>query len=79
MSVTLAQAQQQLEAWTSASLALADGQSFSMNGRSLSLTDASEVREMINYWSGVEARLLNAASTGKQRRASIALSNFNHE
>lgn len=76
MSITLASAQEQLAAWTAASLALAQGQSYSMNGRSLSMTDAAQVREMVAYWSGIEARLLDAAATGTTRRASIALARF---
>lgn len=76
MSVTLASAQAQLTAWTAASLALAEGQSYTMNGRSLSLTDAAEVREMLNYWSNIESNLLAAQSSGKTRRAGFSLARF---
>lgn len=76
MTITLASAQTQLAAWLAASEALAQGQSYSMGGRSLSMANATEVREMINYWSGVEARLLHAANTGRNPRAGYALSRF---
>lgn len=76
MTINLASAQANLAAWTAASLALAEGQSYTLNGRSLSMANAAEVREMLNYWSGVEARLLNAAATGKNRRVGVALARF---
>lgn len=56
-TLTLSDAQAQVSAWTAASLALANGQTFSMNGRTLSRTDAAEVRKMLEYWTRIEATL----------------------
>ena len=49
MPLTLTQAQTALDAWIAADLAVAKGQS-SMNGRSLTLANAKEIREQIQYW-----------------------------
>lgn len=48
--VSLLQAQTQLDAWIAASIAVAAGQSFSMGERSLTLVNAKEIREQIDYW-----------------------------
>lgn len=50
MALTLTQAQTALDAWIAADLAVAKGQSYSMNGRSLTLANAKEIREQIQYW-----------------------------
>ncbi len=50
MALTLPQAQTALDAWIAADLAVAKGQSYSMNGRSLTLANAKEIREQIQYW-----------------------------
>lgn len=50
MALTLTQAQTALDAWIAADLAVAKGQSYSMNGRTLTLANAKEIREQIQYW-----------------------------
>ena len=50
MALTLTQAQTALDAWIAADLAVAKGQSYSMNGRSLTLVNSKEIREQIQYW-----------------------------
>ncbi len=50
MSITLTIARNALNAWVAADLAVARGQSYSMNGRSLTLANAREIREQITYW-----------------------------
>jgi ABC-type transport system involved in cytochrome bd biosynthesis fused ATPase/permease subunit len=50
MALTLTQAQTALDAWIAADLAVAKGQSYSMNGRSLTLANSKEIREQIQYW-----------------------------
>jgi len=50
MALTLTQAQAALGAWIAADLAVAKGQSYSMNGRSLTLANSKEIREQIQYW-----------------------------
>ncbi len=48
--ITLTQANAQLTAWLAASLAVANGQSYSIAGRSLTRANAAEIREQINFW-----------------------------
>ncbi len=50
MALNLEQAQTALDAWIAADLAVAKGQSYSMNGRSLTLANTREIREQIQYW-----------------------------
>ena len=50
MALTLSQAQTALDAWIAADLAVAKGQSYTMNGRSLTMANVKEVREQILYW-----------------------------
>lgn len=77
-TITLARAQSELALWLDASTALANGQSFSMNGRSLSRSDAEQVRKMINYWSRIEAQMLARQQvSGRDRsRSNPALAKF---
>lgn len=60
--ITLAQAEAQLALWLDANTKVASGQSYSIGGRSLSRTDASEIREQITYWDGWERKLSRSAS-----------------
>ena len=50
MSITLQTAKDALAAWIKADLSVAKGQSYSMNGRSLTLANIREIREQIHYW-----------------------------
>jgi len=50
MSITLTIARTALNAWIAADLAVARGQQFTMNGRSLTLANVREIREQIHYW-----------------------------
>ena len=50
MSITLTIARNALNAWIAADLAVSRGQSYVMNGRSITLTNAREIREQITYW-----------------------------
>lgn len=50
MALTITQAQAALDAWIAADLAVAKGQSYSMNGRTLTLANSKEIREQIQYW-----------------------------
>lgn len=60
--ITLAQAEAQLALWLDANTKVASGQSYSIGGRSLSRTDASEIREQITYWDGWVRKLSRSAS-----------------
>jgi hypothetical protein len=70
--ITLAQAQEQLDAWLTASTAVARNQSYRIDSgaggsRQLTRADAAEIRANITYWQGrVDA--LTPASAGGRRR-----------
>lgn len=69
MALTLQQAQTALDAWIAADLAVARGQSYSMNGRSLTLANTREIREQIQYW---ERRLATLQSANQNQQAALA-------
>ena len=50
MSITLQIAKDALIAWIKADLSVAKGQSYSMNGRTLTLANIREIREQVHYW-----------------------------
>jgi len=50
-AITLADAEAQLAAWLTASLALAEGKEYRMpNGKTVKREDGSEVRAQISHW-----------------------------
>jgi hypothetical protein len=69
MGLTLSQAQAALNAWIAADLAVAKGQSYSMNGRSLTLANTREIREQIQYW---ERRVATLESANQNQQAALA-------
>jgi len=73
MALTLEQAQTALDAWIAADLAVAKGQSYSMNGRSLTLANTREIREQIQYWE----RRVQAFQQVIQSNQQAALADFN--
>jgi len=73
-TITLATVQTNLALWLAADAALATGQMFSMNGRSLTRTDAEEVRKQINFWSGQEARLERGARNSGKDNSRVGFS-----
>jgi len=48
--ITLTQAEQKLQLWLDAEDAVASGQSYSINGRSLSRANLKEIEETIDRW-----------------------------
>lgn len=50
MSITIEKANQMLEAWLNAEMAITTGQSYSMGSRSLTRANLSEVRKAVEYW-----------------------------
>lgn len=72
MALTLTQAQTALDAWIAADLAVAKGQSYSMNGRSLTLANTREIREQIQYWE----RRVQAFQQVIQNNQQAALADF---
>jgi hypothetical protein len=71
MSITLQTAQDALAAWIKADLSVAKGQSYSMNGRSLTLANIREIREQITYW---ERRVI--AISNLKNSSNIVLADF---
>lgn len=69
MALTLMQAQTALDAWIAADLTVAKGQSYSMNGRSLTLANTREIREQIQYW---ERRVATMQSANQNQQAALA-------
>lgn len=69
MSITETQAQTAFDAWVAADLAVAKGQSYSMNGRTLTLVNVKEIREQIQYW---ERRLAVLQSANQNQQAALA-------
>ena len=72
MALTLTQTQTALDAWIAADLAVAKGQSYSMNGRSLTLANSKEIREQIQYWE----RRVSAFTQTIQNNQQAALADF---
>lgn len=72
MALTLTSAQTALDAWIAADLAVAKGQSYSMNGRTLTLANAKEIREQIQYWE----RRITAFEQVVQQNQQAALADF---
>ena len=75
MALTTTQAHIALDAWIAADLAVAKGQSYSMNGRSLTLANIKEIREQIQYW---ERRVAAFEQVSKQNQQA-ALADFSND
>lgn len=72
MTMTATIAQTHLDAWLAADLAVAKGQSYSIQGRSLSRVDAETIKAQIAYWQGVINSLNAEAAGNKSPGVSIA-------
>lgn len=55
--ITLAQAEAKLTLWMDAEDAVANSQSYSISGRSLTRANLKEIRETIDYWEKKVQRL----------------------
>lgn len=64
--ITLADAQAQLTAWLAASTAVATGQAYTIEGRSLTRADAAEIRRSLDYWDQ-KVQTLTALGSGRGR------------
>ena len=60
--ITLAQAQAQLDAWLAASLAVSQGQSYAIAGRSLSRADAVAIADNVKRWNNKVVQLTQTSS-----------------
>jgi hypothetical protein len=74
MSITLAQAQQVLDALVQAQIDDPVGTlgSFTIAGRTVSYKSADELIKSINYWSGIVARLQRSAAGAPRHGRSVA-------
>jgi hypothetical protein len=61
----------QLTAWLNASLAVAEGREFWMNGQRLILENADEINRQIQYWQRMVTNLTATASGKSSIRYSI--------
>lgn len=55
--ITLAQAEAKLATWLAAEDKVAEGQSYTINGRALTRADLGMIRETIDYWDKKVQRL----------------------
>lgn len=62
--ITLAQAEAQLALWIAADTAVATGQSYTIGGRTLTRTQAREIRENIIFWDSQVKRLATESTGG---------------
>ena len=68
--ITLAQAQTQLDTWIAASLAVAAGQRYQINGRDLFRVDAAEIRSAIDFWN-TRVVMLTKQQSGRSRARTV--------
>lgn len=61
--ITLAIAEQKLAEWLAADTAVSSGQSYTINGRSLTRTNSAEIRNNIDYWDAKVQKLTAAATS----------------
>jgi len=64
-TITLATVQTDLAAWRAALTAASSGASFSLNGRTLTRQNVSEIKRMVAELSRQERDFLDASRTGK--------------
>jgi len=73
MTITLQTARDALNAWVKADLSVAKGQSYSMNGRSITLANIREITEQIHYW---ERRVAALSNPHYNKHSIAALADF---
>ncbi len=67
--ISLSTAQQHLQAWLNAELAVTAAQSYTIGTRSLSKANLGEIREQIKFWQNEVARLENMEKSKGRNRA----------
>jgi len=72
--ITLEQAQAKLDLWMAADDAIANGQAYSIGGRSLTRADADIIDQKIEKWDRRVKQLTRQASGGGMRLRRITLS-----
>lgn len=63
--ITLEQAEAQLALWLTASERVAAKQSYSINGRSLTLADLRDINEQIRFWDN-QVKILARSTLGRR-------------
>lgn len=63
MTINLTTAQAALNAWIAADSAVSKGQSYTMNGRTITLANIKEIREQIQYWERRVVSLSNISAS----------------
>ncbi len=74
MAIELTTAQQHLDAWLAADLAVATGQAYKIGQRSLTRADAAEIKKSIKYWQAQVARL-SRTGAGMRCRQAVPIDN----
>lgn len=69
--ITLEIAQQRLDDWIAADAAVAQNQSYTIGGRSLTRAHASEIRQNIDYWERKVNNLSRSKSGGARVRYGV--------
>jgi hypothetical protein len=62
VAITLEKANEMLDAWLNAEMAITTGQSYSIGSRSLTRANLGEVRKSVDYWEKKVALLSGKAS-----------------
>lgn len=71
--VELEEAKESLTAWKKASLALATGKAYQIDGRSITRAHASEVKEMLLFWQNE----VNRIAGGRKSRTWLGTAIYN--
>lgn len=70
--LTLAVAQAHLDEWVAADSAVSSGQSYSIDGRSLTRANVADIRDQITYWNNQVNSLTAKAAGNNNGGVSIA-------
>ncbi len=72
--MTLDDAQAQYDVWLKADTAISKGQSYSVDGLSLSRVDASMITQKLNFW---QKKINEIIDQDSGRQSGVLLPNFN--
>lgn len=72
MTFTVTQCNERLQIWLDAEVAIATGQSYSIDNRRLDRANLAQVREQIKFWQNEMAKA-QAAANGRGRRRTIRI------
>lgn len=74
-AISITEAQEQLQLWLTASRLVAEGKSYAIAGRTWTGEDSKEIRENINFWSGMINELTADAAGGRRIRGATPVIN----